>query len=59
MFMIIRPDLCIGCNRCSIMAVCPKDAVELAHSYPEDDYRGNFDVDQMLKNQADGKGGAA
>jgi electron transport complex protein RnfB len=59
MFLIIRPDLCIGCNRCSIMAVCPKDAVELAHSYPEDDYRGNFDLDQMLKNQADGKGGAA
>lgn len=59
MFMIIRPDLCIGCNRCSIMAVCPKDAVARAHSYPEDDYRGIYELDHLLNPQpGGGKSGA-
>ncbi|MCF7733501.1 MAG: 4Fe-4S binding protein [Akkermansiaceae bacterium] len=49
MFLLIRPDLCIGCNRCSIAAVCPDDAIELVHCYPEDDYRGEFELDQQLK----------
>ena len=49
MFLIIRPELCIGCNRCSIAAVCPDDAIELVHCYPEDDYRGDFELDQELK----------
>jgi len=49
MFLISRPGLCIGCNRCSIAAVCPDDAIELVHCYPEDDYRGDFELDQELK----------
>ena len=49
MFLIIRPELCIGCNRCSIAAVCPDHAIELVHCYPEDDYRGDFSLDQQLK----------
>ncbi|MEO0017840.1 MAG: hypothetical protein RLZZ522_1123 [Verrucomicrobiota bacterium] len=49
MFLLIRPELCIGCNRCSIAAVCPEDAIELVHCYPEDDYRGDFSLDQQLK----------
>ena len=44
MFLIIRPDLCLGCNRCTIAAVCPDDAVEWAHSYPEDDFRGFYEL---------------
>jgi electron transport complex protein RnfB len=48
MFLIIRPDLCIGCNRCAIAAVCPDDAVEWAHSYPEDDFRGDFELEGLL-----------
>ena len=48
MFMVIRPDLCIGCNRCSIAAVCPDHAVEQVHCYPEDDYRGEFELDRQL-----------
>jgi electron transport complex protein RnfB len=49
MFLLIRPDLCIGCNRCSIMAVCPENAIEWAHSYPEDDFRGDYALEQELK----------
>ena len=48
MFLIIRPDLCVGCNRCAIAAVCPEDAIELVHCYPEDDYRGDYGLDQAL-----------
>ncbi len=48
MFLIIRPDLCIGCNRCSIAAVCPENAIELVHCYPEDDYRGDYGLDQIM-----------
>ncbi|MBN2686521.1 MAG: 4Fe-4S binding protein [Pontiellaceae bacterium] len=28
MFMIIRPDLCLGCNECSIAKACPSQAIE-------------------------------
>ncbi|MBN8459623.1 MAG: 4Fe-4S binding protein [Verrucomicrobia bacterium] len=49
MFLVIRPELCIGCNRCAIAAVCPDHAIELVHCYPEDDYRGDFELDQELK----------
>ena len=47
MFLIIRPDLCIGCNRCAIAAVCPDDAIEWAHSYPEDDFRGFYELENL------------
>ena len=49
MFLLIRPDLCIGCNRCSIMAACPEDAITQAHSYPEDDFLGDYELEQQLK----------
>jgi electron transport complex protein RnfB len=45
MFLIIRPDLCLGCNRCAIAAVCPEEAVEWEHSYPEDDFRGEYELE--------------
>lgn len=45
MFLLIRPDLCIGCNRCNIAAVCPQNAIERAHSYPEDDFRGEYEME--------------
>lgn len=45
MFLIIRPDLCLGCNRCAIAAVCPEDALEWEHSYPEDDFRGDYELE--------------
>ncbi|MCX6873442.1 MAG: 4Fe-4S binding protein [Verrucomicrobia bacterium] len=47
MFLIIRPDLCLGCNRCAIAAICPDDAIEWAHSYPEDDFRGDYGLENM------------
>jgi NAD-dependent dihydropyrimidine dehydrogenase PreA subunit len=53
MFLIIRPDLCLGCNRCTIAAVCPEGAIEWAHSYPEDDFRGFFELESL---PADGGG---
>lgn len=49
MFLIIRPDLCIGCNRCNIAAKCPQGAIERAQSYPEDDFRGDYEVEMALK----------
>jgi Na+-translocating ferredoxin:NAD+ oxidoreductase subunit B len=58
MFLLIRPDLCIGCNRCAIAAACPEDAIELVHCYPEDDYRGDFELERELKAMEDaGMGG--
>ncbi len=47
MFLIIRPDLCLGCNRCTIAAVCPEGAIEWAHSYPEDDFRGFYELESL------------
>jgi Na+-translocating ferredoxin:NAD+ oxidoreductase subunit B len=45
MFLLIRPDLCIGCNRCGIAVVCPQNAIERAHAYPEDDFRGEYELE--------------
>ena len=45
MFLILRPDLCLGCNRCAIAVICPENAVEWAHSYPEDDFRGIYELE--------------
>lgn len=28
LFLVIRPDLCLGCNECAIARACPDDAVE-------------------------------
>jgi len=55
MFLIIRPDLCIGCNRCSIAAACPEHAVEWAHSYPEDDFRGDYELEQAAGSSGEGE----
>jgi electron transport complex protein RnfB len=52
MFLIIRPDLCIGCNRCAIATVCPDHAIELVHCFPEDDYRGDFELDKAMEGGA-------
>jgi electron transport complex protein RnfB len=48
MFLVIRPDLCIGCNRCNIAAACPQKAIEWAHSYPEDDFRGDYELEMEM-----------
>ena len=42
MFLIIRPDLCFGCNECAIARVCPSKAVERVPLYPADDFRGEY-----------------
>ncbi len=42
MFLIIRPDLCLGCNECSIAVACPHDAIERIPREPVDDYRGDY-----------------
>jgi len=49
MFPVIRPDLCIGCNRCNIAAICPQNAIERAHSYPEDDFKGDYELEMQMK----------
>ena len=42
MFLIIRPDLCLGCNDCSIAKVCPQQAVERVPMGAVDDFRGYY-----------------
>ncbi len=39
MFLVIRPDLCLGCNRCEIAARCPSGAVESVQMRSEYDSR--------------------
>jgi electron transport complex protein RnfB len=40
MFLVIRPDLCLGCNECAIAVACPYDAIERIPREPVDDFRG-------------------
>lgn len=42
MFLVIRPDLCLGCNECAIAVACPYDAIERIPREPVDDYRGDY-----------------
>jgi Fe-S-cluster-containing hydrogenase component 2 len=42
MFLLIRPDLCLGCNECTIALACPHGAVERVPREPADDYRGDY-----------------
>lgn len=46
MFLIIRPDLCLGCNECSIAIACPEKAIIRIPREPVDDYRGDYWFDQ-------------
>jgi electron transport complex protein RnfB len=45
MFLVIRPDLCLGCNECAIAVACPHDAIERVPREPVDDYRGDYFFD--------------
>ena len=47
LFLIVRPDLCLNCNQCSIALVCPEGAIERVPIYPEDNYRGEFGMDEF------------
>lgn len=42
MFLVIRPDLCLGCNSCACARACPFDAIEQVPTNPIDDYRGEY-----------------
>ncbi|MBN2162697.1 MAG: 4Fe-4S binding protein [Pontiellaceae bacterium] len=46
MFMIIRPDLCLGCNECAIATACPHNAVLRIPRESVDNYRGDYWFDQ-------------
>ena len=48
MFLIIRPDLCLGCNRCAIAEACPEKAVERIPIASEDDFRGEYGLDDNI-----------
>ncbi len=45
MFLMIRPDLCLGCNECTIATACPEGAIERIPREPVDDYRGDYYFD--------------
>lgn len=47
MFLVIRPDLCLGCNECSIAVACPHDAIERIPRESVDDYRGDYWFDNI------------
>jgi electron transport complex protein RnfB len=46
MFLVIRPDLCLDCNECSIAIACPEKAIERIPREAVDDYRGDYWFDQ-------------
>lgn len=45
MFLIIRPDLCLACNSCNIAAKCPEKAIDRVYIGPEDDFKGNYELE--------------
>ena len=47
MFLVIRPDLCLGCNDCAIAAVCPHDAIERIPRESADDFRGIYGLEEI------------
>lgn len=47
MFLIIRPDLCLNCNNCTIAAKCPEKAIQKVYIGPEDDYRGVYEIESQ------------
>lgn len=48
MFLIIRPDLCLGCNACSIAEACPENAIERIPREAADDLLTPFASDEWL-----------
>ena len=49
MFLIIRPDLCLNCNQCNIALECPAGAIERIPLSPEDNYRGEYGLDEFME----------
>lgn len=47
MFLIVRPDLCLNCNSCEIADVCPTGAIERVPICVEDDFRGEYGIDDQ------------
>lgn len=45
MFMVIRPDLCLGCNECAIAVACPHNAIERIPREPADDFKGIYGLE--------------
>ncbi len=45
MFMVIRPDLCLGCNECAIAVSCPHNAIERIPCAPADDFKGIYGLE--------------
>jgi electron transport complex protein RnfB len=37
MFLLIRPDLCLGCNECAIALICPHKAIQRVPLFPVTD----------------------
>jgi len=47
MFMVVRPDLCLGCNECAIAVACPHEAVERIPREPVDDFLGVYGLEEF------------
>ena len=50
MFLIIRPDLCLGCNQCAIASACPSKSIDRLHPGMEDNFRGEYGLDGDMGN---------
>jgi len=46
MFLTIRPDLCLGCNQCSIATACPHNAILREPIEASDSFKGYYDPDE-------------
>ena len=47
MFLVIRPDICLGCNECAIAVACPYDAIERIPREPVDDFLGIYGLEDL------------
>jgi len=50
MFLLIRPDLCLGCNECNIALHCPDQAISRIPLEAADNFRGVYGLDELLMN---------
>jgi electron transport complex protein RnfB len=48
LFLIIRPDLCLGCNQCQIALECPENAITRLPQEPADNFRGIYGLDEFM-----------
>lgn len=55
MYLIIRPDLCLSCNSCNLAQKCPEGAIDRLYIGVEDNFRGEFELENMDESGSEGE----